>query len=158
MGFIGGGTTVYFLMKNDSNKINHDLNIVATPTNKPSVFNENATDPAKSPLNNETISNITFAKNTHDFGELEEGAVVTTVFEFVNKSERNLVISNCIGSCGCTVPTWPKETIKPGAKGMIEIEFNTAGKKDDQLKTVTVYANTEPSNTILYIKAKVNAK
>ncbi len=41
---------------------------------------------------------------------------------------------------------------------MIEIEFNTAGKKDDQLKTVTVYANTEPSNTILYIKAKVNAK
>lgn len=158
MGFVGGGATVYYLMKNDSKNINHDLNIVATPTNKPSVFNENATDPSKSPLNNETISNITFAKNTHDFGEIEEGSVVTTVFEFVNNSKRNLVITNCLGSCGCTVPTWPKETIKPGGKGSIEVQFNSAGKKDNQLKTVTVYANTEPGTTMLYIKAKVYAK
>ncbi|MEI6310761.1 MAG: DUF1573 domain-containing protein [Bacteroidota bacterium] len=159
MGFIGGGFTTYFILK-DQNQTgsNHSINVVATPQNKPSAFNENATDPAKSPLNNETISSIKFKENTYDFGDIEEGTIVHTAFEFVNDSKRNLVINNCLGSCGCTIPKWPKETIKPGEKGIIEVQFNTAGKKGKQMKTVTVYANTEPATTILYVKSNVYTK
>lgn len=159
IGFAGGAGTVYFVMKEKSHSgARNDINIVATPTNKPSVFNENVTDPSKSPLNNETISSIKFDKNTFDFGDIDEGAVVNTTFSFINDSKRNLVINNCLGSCGCTVPTWTKEVIKPGGKGKIDIQFNSAGKKGQQQKTVTVYANTEPATTILYIKANVSAK
>ena len=158
-GFIGGGATMYFLTKNQSPaSSNRDINVVATPNNKPSAFNENATDPEKNPLNNETISSIKFAKNTFDFGQIAEGSIVHTEFEFVNDSKQILVITNCSGSCGCTIPKWPKETIKPGQGGKIEVQFNSAGKKDKQLKTVSVYANTEPATVVLYIKADVQSK
>ena len=157
IGFIGGGATVFLLTKTTNSKAsNQDVNIIKHQTS--SSFDENATDPAKNPLNNETISSIKFDKNTNDFGDIKEGSIVNTSFEFINDSKRNLVINNCLGSCGCTIPNWPKGTIAPGAKGKIDIQFNTAGKKDKQMKTVTVYANTEPASTILYIKANVLTK
>lgn len=158
-GFIGGGATMYYMLHdNIRGPANRDVNVIATPNNKPSAFVENSTDPSKNALNNETISSIKFAKNTFDFGQIEEGALVHTEFDFVNDSKQNLVITNCLGSCGCTIPKWPKETIKPGEGGKIEVQFNSAGKKDKQLKTVTVYANTEPATTILYIKSDVHSK
>lgn len=159
LGYIGGGATIYLIMKDKYAKQEQtDLNVVKNQSNQPSVFGDNSTDPAKNPLNNETISSIKFEKNTHDFGNINEGDVIHTTFEFVNNSKRNLVINNCLGSCGCTVPEWPKGTIAPGAKGTIDVEFNSAGKKDAQMKTITVYANTDPPATVLYIKANVKAK
>jgi hypothetical protein len=99
---------------------------------------------------------MTFEVYDHDFGTLDEGDVVTHVFTFTNAGDEPLIIDNCKGSCGCTVPQWPKEPIAPGATGDIEVKFNSKGKKNNQTKRVTINANTDPAQTILTIRAFVN--
>lgn len=97
-----------------------------------------------------------FVSYDHDFGTLDEGDVVTHVFEFTNTGAEPLILDKCKGSCGCTVPQCPKEPIAPGATGTIEVKFNSKGKKNNQTKRVTIDANTDPAQTILTIRAFVN--
>ncbi|HNE30288.1 MAG TPA: DUF1573 domain-containing protein, partial [Saprospiraceae bacterium] len=80
------------------------------------------------------------------------------MFKFKNVGSEPLLITNCKGSCGCTVPTWPKEPIPPGATGEIKVEFNTKGKPGRQSKRVTVTANTVPTETFLEIAGEVRGK
>ena len=80
----------------------------------------------------------------------------THVFSFTNTGSEPLLLEKCKGSCGCTVPQCPKTPIAPGAQGEIEVKFNSKGKKNNQTKTVTINANTDPAQTILKIKAFVN--
>ena len=87
---------------------------------------------------------------------LDEGDAVTHIFSFTNTGSEPLILDKCKGSCGCTVPQCPKEPIPPGASGEIEVKFNSKGKKNNQTKTVTINANTDPGQTILKIKAFVN--
>ncbi|WMX13809.1 MULTISPECIES: DUF1573 domain-containing protein [unclassified Aureispira] len=96
-----------------------------------------------------------FEKTIHDFGTLKDGASVSYTFKFKNTGNKPLLISNAKGSCGCTVPKWPREAIAPGASGEIQVTFNSKGKKGKQHKSVTLTANTDPANTRLYIKADV---
>jgi hypothetical protein len=58
-----------------------------------------------------------------------------------------MIISNAKGSCGCTVPQWPKEPIAPGSQGEISVQFNSKGKKGSQNKTVTLTTTTTPPQT-----------
>jgi len=99
---------------------------------------------------------MTFAAYDHDFGTLEEGESATHIFEFTNTGTEPLILDKCKGSCGCTVPKCPREPIAPGAKGQIEVKFNSKGKKNAQTKKVTIDANTDPAQTFLTIKAFVN--
>ena len=101
---------------------------------------------------------IRYDSDRFDFGVTDEGEVVKHLFKFTNVGKEPLVISNCKGSCGCTVPTWPKEPIPPGATGEIKVEFNTKGKPGQQSKRVTVTANTVPTETFLEIKGEVRGK
>jgi len=98
---------------------------------------------------------IEFAEYKYDFGTITQPESVTHMFEFTNTGDEPLVIDNCKGSCGCTVPKCPKEPIQPGAKGQIEVKFNSKGKKDAQTKKVTINANTDPPQTMLTITAFV---
>lgn len=125
-----------------------------TPVNaKPEKF-----DPAKSEAQAPAgpTTSMVFDTYEHDFGTLDEGESVTHIFSFTNTGSEPLLLDNCKGSCGCTVPQCPKEPIAPGAKGEIEVKFNSKGKKNAQTKTVTINANTDPGQTILKIKAFVN--
>ena len=81
--------------------------------------------------------------------------MVTHVFKFVNNGKGPLVISKANASCGCTVPEYPRDPIMPGDSGKISVQFNTTGKLGQQSKTVTVTANTNPSNTELTLIGKV---
>jgi hypothetical protein len=101
------------------------------------------------------ITSMAFDSNTHDFGTINEGDEVTHVFKFTNTGTEPLIISNCNGSCGCTVPKCPKEPIAPGGTGSIEVKFNSKGKTNAQRKQVTIDANTSPPQTILSITAQV---
>jgi hypothetical protein len=101
---------------------------------------------------------IKFDEDKFDFGELTAGDVVHHTFSFTNGGSNPLLITNAIGSCGCTVPTYPKEPISPGAKGAIEVQFNSTGKEGLQNKTVTVSANTDPPTTVLTITSNVKKK
>ncbi|QKZ11116.1 DUF1573 domain-containing protein [Spirosoma sp. KUDC1026] len=107
----------------------------------------------------EKMPQLTFAeKGIYDFGELTEGDTVEHSFEFTNTGEFPLIINNITASCGCTTPEWPREPVAPGAKGSIRVRFNSRGKQGEQNKTVTVFANTDPSMTDLQFKAMVNLK
>jgi hypothetical protein len=98
---------------------------------------------------------ITFEKLNHDFGNVIQGEKVTYNFQFHNTGGSDLLISKVSPSCGCTVGKYPRELIKPGEGGEIEVTFDTHRRKGIQNKTITVLANTEPNKTMLRIKAKV---
>jgi uncharacterized cupredoxin-like copper-binding protein len=100
-------------------------------------------------------TSIQFEKTEHDFGKLKQGDEAEYKFKFTNTGKEPLIIENATGSCGCTVPSYPKEPVAPGASGEIMVKFNSAGKSNAQQKTVTLTANTEPIQTILTIKAFV---
>ena len=87
---------------------------------------------------------IDFAKEVHDYG-----ANGQCTFEFKNTGNAPLIISNAKGSCGCTVPTWPKEPIAPGAKASITVKYDTkrAGAINKSV-TITSNAVNEPTKVI----------
>jgi len=106
------------------------------------------------------LTEITFEEDTYDFGEVMEGEKVVHVYKFKNTGKEPLVISNAKGSCGCTVPEWPREPIPVGGSGEIRVQFDSKGKGKvgggSQAKKVTITANTDPANTFLNIKGIVN--
>jgi len=84
---------------------------------------------------------ITFAKSSHDFGDIEQGDKVSYVFEFENSGTEPLILSNVLTTCGCTATSWPREPLAPGEGGEIAVSFNSAGKMGKQNKVVTVVSN-----------------
>lgn len=98
---------------------------------------------------------IAFDNAEHDFGVINEGDNVEHVFKFTNAGTEPLILENCKGSCGCTVPQCPKNPIPPGGSGEIKVVFNSKGKKNMQTKRVTITSNTEPMESVLTIKANV---
>ena len=93
-----------------------------------------------------------------DYGTIAQGAEPNRQFTVTNTGDAPLIMSGCQGSCGCTVPTWPKEPIPPGGTGEIKVEFNSKGKPGRQTKRVTVTANTNPTETFLEITGDVKGK
>jgi len=105
------------------------------------------------------LTSITFNETEYDFGEIKDGDKVTKVFTFTNTGKEPLIISNAKGSCGCTVPDWPKQPIAVGETGELKVVYSSKGKGSvegkNETKRVTVTANTDPAQTFLNIKAKV---
>lgn len=100
---------------------------------------------------------IKFNKETHDYGTIKNGADGSCVFEFTNTGTEPLMITNAKGSCGCTVPEWPKEPIAPGTKASIKVNYDT--KRTGSINksvTITSNASNEPTK-IVYIKGEVLA-
>lgn len=112
-----------------------------------------ATD-ASAPVDGPSTT-ITFDTPVYDFGTRKTGEMVEYVYTFTNTGSEPLVISNAKGSCGCTVPEWPKEPIPAGANGEIKVRFDGKGKTGSQSKNVTITANTNPPTTILTIKGNL---
>lgn len=101
---------------------------------------------------------IVFDKDVHDFGRVYEGEKVTYAFHFKNTGTGDLLIRSATGSCGCTVPEYPKEPIKPGADGYIRVSFDSRGRLGHNEKQVTLIANTIPNNSVISITADVTEK
>ncbi|HPD63933.1 MAG TPA: DUF1573 domain-containing protein [Bacteroidia bacterium] len=110
---------------------------------------------ASSGAKKEKLPELTFKTTIHDFGNIIEGSKVSFSFKFTNTGKADLVISNCIPSCGCTVPDFPKKPIKPGESGYIDVTFDSKGRSGTFNKDVTVYANTIPNSTVIYIKGNI---
>lgn len=101
---------------------------------------------------------ITFENKEFDFGTVDEGEIVETVFKVTNSGKTDLIIIDALTSCGCTVPVWPKKPIKPGETKDIEVRFNTNGKKNRQQKIITLLTNTESGREVLTLKGMVTPK
>lgn len=97
-----------------------------------------------------------FEEETFDFGNITEGVVAEHTFRFKNVGEAPLIISSATASCGCTVPSWPREPIPVGGSGEILVKFDSKGKPGVQNKTVTITANTADKISRLNIKSSVS--
>ena len=84
--------------------------------------------------------------------------LLKTSYLVTNSGKTDLVITNAQASCGCTVPVWPKNPIKPGATGEVKVKFNTSGKPNRQQKTITLTTNTESGREVLTLKGSVTPK
>lgn len=92
------------------------------------------------------------------FDTINEGDKVEHTFRIKNSGDKNLIIAQAIGSCGCTVPEYPKEPVAPGAIVPIKVTFNSAGKQHEQNKIVTLTCNTSNRYEKLYVKGYVRPK
>ena len=101
---------------------------------------------------------IEFDQQTFDFGTVNEGDIVDAEFTVTNAGETDLIITKATPSCGCTVPIWPRQPIKPGESSKIIAKFNTKGKPNKQLKSVTLTTNTTKGREVLKITGNVIPK
>ena len=95
-----------------------------------------------------------FDKTVHDYGTIYQNSNGTCEFVFKNTGKEPLILSRPKSSCGCTVPTWPKQPILPGKTDVIKVTYAT--KRVGPInKTVTIYSNASNSPIIIRIKGKV---
>lgn len=122
--------------------------VTATALDPPvSGFGE--VDPAKLPA-------IRFDSSLFDMGAMPQGAVVEHAFHFTNTGGSDLIIIDVRGSCGCTVGRdWPRQPVRPGERGTIQVSFDSEGREGHQHKTVSVTANTTPPTTVLTLQGEV---
>lgn len=100
---------------------------------------------------------MVFESETIDYGTIPHNADGKREFVFTNNGNKPLIITNAQGSCGCTVPTYPKEPIAPGAKAVIGVKYAT-DRVGAFTKTVTLTSNAEGmASKVLTIKGTVLA-
>ena len=104
---------------------------------------------------NDNQASFKFEKEEFDFGTIEQGESTTHEFKFINTGSEPLIISKAEGSCGCTVPIFPKEPILKNQSATIKVTFNSTGKFGIQDKTVTISSNAKQNPMIIHIKGTV---
>jgi hypothetical protein len=100
-------------------------------------------------------STIDFESKVVDYGVIDNKSDGARKFFFKNNGTDPLIIKNAKGSCGCTVPTWPKEPIAPGSIGEIGVKYDTK-RTGKFTKTITLTTNADKAPVILTIKGEVN--
>jgi len=100
---------------------------------------------------------ISVDKEVHDYGTIKQGANGTCEFALTNTGSEPLIISRAKGSCGCTVPEWPKEPIMPGESSVMTVRYDT--KRVGAInKSVTITSNAvNNATTVVRIKGKILA-
>jgi len=104
---------------------------------------------------NTDLPEMTFEEEVFDFGKITQGEKVSHSFTFKNTGKKSLIISNAEGSCGCTIPEWPKQPILPDGTGKINVVFSSEGKSGTMEKTITIVTNCEPATRIIRIKTEI---
>lgn len=118
------------------------------------------TTPVAANAKAEKAAEIKFESITHDFGTIAADNPVKCTFTFTNTGDAPLIIHQAIATCGCTVPSYSKEPVKPGEKGQIEVTYNgRASSAGRFMKGITVRSNAKTNPTIrLTIEGEVGDK
>ena len=143
---------VFSCNDNSIRKNKRDKNIFDNKLSVDLVDNPNS---ALENASKEEFSAISFANDTYDFGEIQQGESISYEFNFENSGSKDLIITTAKGSCGCTVPDWPKNPIPPKGKGVIKVNFNSTGKSGTQNRVVTILTNAIPNTKVLTIRGNV---
>lgn len=162
--------TVANLFKGSSSSIEEETETIPNSSavatnvqaNDQTAFTPNTT----TPVNTEAVTTMpapSLEKRTtirwnnmvHDFGKVKQNSENKYAFTFTNSGTEPLVITNAVGSCGCTVPDYPKDPIAPGQSASIDVVYKPGVQENQQEKMVTVTANTDPIQTTLKIRAFV---
>ena len=146
------------VVTNGCKKSNDSENNSATDTisvSQPSANNDSKTPTLNAVPVDGKYPTITFEHEEHDFGMIQQGDKVVYDFKFKNTGEADLTITSARGSCGCTVPEYPKTPITIGKTGNIKVSFDSTGKHGETSKTVMLLCNTKEGNKILTINANI---
>lgn len=137
------------------------LTVIGVTTSNAQTASKTKTTTTTTPTSTKTVTTkvdgagMVFESETIDYGTIAHNADGKREFVFTNNGNKPLIITNTQGSCGCTVPTTPKEPIAPGAKGVIGVKYAT-DRVGAFTKTVTVTSNAEGAPTkVLTIKGTV---
>ncbi len=124
------------------------------------ISTEVVTNPASASGTNSKkgVPEFKFEQETWDFGQITEGEKISFAYQFTNVGDAELVIRAANGSCGCTVPEFPKDPIPAGGKGIINVTFDSNGKTGMQHKTVTLISNTIPNTKVINVTGEVLPK
>ncbi len=106
------------------------------------TMNNNATPNGDA---NGVMPEIKFDEEDHDMGTIEQGEKINFSFKFTNTGKSDLIINNCTASCGCTIPNWPRQPIRPGESAYIDVQFDSEGKSNEVTKEVTISTNCNPA-------------
>lgn len=121
------------------------------------AHSQNDAAPMLQEKENQSGAQIMFENETVDYGVIEQGSEPFRVFTFTNTGTEPLIITQAKGSCGCTVPTYPKEPIAPGETGEIKVRYDT-NRLGKFTKRVTLTTNAPEEKTMLTIKGEVLKK
>ena len=117
------------------------------------INQENVTKAAERDAQTIVYPSVTFDKVAHDFGEIQNGTPVETVFTYTNSGQSPLVVTDIKSTCGCTVPQgWSREPLAPGASSQFTVKFNGKGANKVS-KTITLTTNTESGREQVRISA-----
>jgi hypothetical protein len=133
-------------------RANRQSNVAATPP--ANNINQPKPPTNQGPVNSPT--KIVFDQMAYDFGDIDQNSENKMAFTFTNTGDKPLILESVTGSCGCTVPEYPKEPIMPGESSEIKVVYKPGKQKGMQNKLVTVIANTQPKDTRLNITANVH--
>lgn len=103
------------------------------------------------------VAEITFESLEHDYGNIYKGDNGECEFVFKNTGKAPLQITNARASCGCTVPSWPREPIAPGKKSVIKVKYDT-NRLGTINKSITVTSNAVNNSVVLHIKGSISEK
>jgi hypothetical protein len=135
-----------------------EQNSLASAGNKSSPVVSANPNPSASQNPSAKMPKFQFEQPDFDFGTINEGEVVQHMYKFKNIGTAPLIITKATASCGCTVPSPPKEPILPGQTSQIQVRFDSRNKPNQQVKTITVEANTDPALTKLQLHGFVVPK
>ncbi len=100
------------------------------------------------------LTSIEFDTYSIDYGVIEKGSDGTKEFKFTNTGDKPLKITSVKSSCGCTIPTYPKQNIMPGESASVTVKYNT-NRPGRFSKSVSIFTNTDPERSVLRIKGEV---
>lgn len=142
-GYVNYGIELYTTEVNDAKKV---LNVVATIGEDFSSMSDE--EKANAPK-------ISFEKKSHDFGEVKEGTKASTTFKVTNNGNQKLILRKVAANCECTTAKPSKTLLKAGESIVINVTFDSAGRKGKQVKTITVISN-DPSSSYNTLKITAN--
>lgn len=101
-----------------------------------------------------------FTDTVYDFKKVTSGMQVQHRYKFKNIGKGDLLIRNCVASCGCTTPGWTRNVVKPGEDGYIDATFSSTGRGSkeglENVKSITVdFENSTVETIVLKFKATV---
>ena len=145
----------FFTSCNDNQKKNNGLEEVRLDGKTSNADIVRMPITADTPLDTNNIAKITLEETDFNFGSVNEGDVVKHTFKLKNVGNQPLLITDIRTTCGCTVPTWNKSPIVANANDQVEVKFDTKGKANEQIKKITIIANTFPAETELILRGMV---
>ena len=92
---------------------------------------------------------VSSPENRFDFGDIQEGQVVSHSFEIFNSGDEDLIINKVKASCGCTAAQPEKDILKSGESTKIKVKFNSSRRSGKQKKYVYVFSNDKVVKSII---------